>query len=781
MLLGDNKHIISFPQGGGVMKQYGFVYKNFREMQSFININNINKNDNVLIQVFTGVVEIKFISNIIEEITFVLPQAEIIGATTAGEIYKGRASSHTTIISFTVFEKVQIKTKLLNNNNEYKLGINIVNELVEEDTKVVILFSDGLLTNGWEIIKGIESVNSNVIVCGGQAGDNGYFKETFIFTKDGITKNGIAAASLTGKHLNVTTDCSFSWSPIGKLMTITKALDNKIFTIDNVKAVDIYKKYLGDEVAKELPMSATEFPLIIRKNGINIARVACGCYDDGSLSFLGNVEVGDKVQFGYGNVSMIKDKALEITNRLKDKNIEAIFVYSCSVRKAFMRDNINLETYVLNNIAPTLGFFTYGEFFTSNHSNEMLNITMTILGLSEGERTFQKNEIALTKNQSPSKSFFEGKDLGVIKVFTNLVNQVTKELQQSNEILEEQKCKIEQMNNITKSILQINSEMISSGEFDNLLQMILDKTLNIIPKGKMGSIFLLENNRLCCKATKRYLLNGIKDVCFKLEDTYQYKTNCIEDLFNPIILSDIEKYQFLGFVKYKSWKRILELPPRELLTCGIGIDGQFMGVVNIFNTNEQENFNEEDKNLLKYLCYDIAIALKNYKLLENTLYMSRYDGLTGVYNRHYFREILNKTLNKAKLSDEVFVICILDLNNFKIINDTYGHDVGDQMLIKFTSIFKAEISENDVFGRIGGDEFTVIFINKNKTQVIDIISKIYTVFKNNDIDLNGDKKEISFAYGLSQFLADSDDVDELLRIADKRMYEQKRKMKENEK
>ena len=345
MLLVGNKHIISFPQGGGVMKQYGFVYSNFYEMQSFIYSMNINKNDNILIQVFTGVVEIEFINNIIDEISSLLPQAEIIGATTAGEIYKGNAFSHTTIISFTIFEKVQIKTKLLNNNNEYKLGINIVKELVEEDTKVVILFSDGLLTNGWDIIKGIQSVNSNVIVCGGQAGDNGYFKETFVFTKEGITKNGIAAASLTGKHLNVTTERSFGWSPIGKLMTITEASDNKIFTIDNVKAVDIYKKYLGDEVAKELPMSATEFPLIVTKNGIHIARVAFGCYDDGSLSFLGNVEVGDKVQFGYGNVSMIKEKSLEIANRLKDKNVEAIFVYSCSVRRAFMQDKINLETY----------------------------------------------------------------------------------------------------------------------------------------------------------------------------------------------------------------------------------------------------------------------------------------------------------------------------------------------------------------------------------------------------------------------------------------------------
>ena len=411
----------------------------------------------------------------------------------------------------------------------------------------------------------------------------------------------------------------------------------------------------------------------------------------------------------------------------------------------------------------------------------MLNVTMTILGISEGEQAFKKNEIALTKNENPSKSFFEGKDLGVIKVFTNLVNQVTKELQQANEILEEQKCKIEQMNNITKSIMEINSEMISSGEIDNLLQMILDKTLDIIPKGKMGSIFLMENNRLCYKATKGYLLDGIKEIRYKLEDTYQYRTNDIDELYNPIIVSDIEKYLFCEADEYNSWKRILDQSPRELLTCGIGIDGKIMGFVNIFNTNEEENFNEEDKNLLKYLCYDIAIALKNAQLLENTLYMSRYDSLTGLYNRHYFREILNKTLNKAKLSDEIFVICILDLNNLKIINDTYGHDVGDKILIKFASIFKTEIAENDVFGRTGGDEFTVIFINKNKAQVMNIISKISTVFKNHAFDFNGDKKEISFAYGLSEFLSDSDDVDELLKIADKRMYEKKRKMKENEK
>jgi c-di-GMP phosphodiesterase len=743
---------------------------------------NMDKKDSILIQVFTGVVEIGFINKIIDEIVSVLPQAEIIGTTTAGEIYRENVFTNTTIISFTIFEKVQIKAKLLNNNNnEYKLGIKIVEELVEEDTKVIILFSDGLLTNGYDIIKGIQSANSNIVVCGGKAGDNGYLKETFVFTKEGITKNGIAAVSLTGKYLNVTTERSFGWSTIGKLMTITKASDNKIFTIDNVKAVDIYRKYLGDEVAKGLPMSATEFPLIHVKNGIHIARVAFACHEDGSLSFLGKVEVGDKVQFGYGNVNMLTAQSLEIANRLKDKNVEAIFAYSCSVRRAFMQDKINLETYPVNNIAPTFGFFTYGEFFTFNHSNELLNVTMTILGISEGEQVFKKNEIVLTKNESPSKSFFEGKDLGVIKVFTNLVNETTKELQQANEMLQEQKCKIEKINNITKSIMDINSEMISFVEIDRLLQMILDKALDIIPNAKIGSVLFMENNRLCYKATKGYLLDEIKEIKYKVEDTYQYRKYGIDQLYNPIIISDVEKHLFCRVFDYNSWEKIVGKPPREILTCGIGIDGKFMGVINIFNTDNEENFNEEDKNLLKYLCYEIEIVLKNAQLLENTLYMSRYDSLTGLYNRYYFREILNKTLNKAKLSDEIFVICMLDFNNLKIINDTYGHDAGDGVLREFASIFKGEIGKNDVFGRTGGDEFTVIFINKNKAQVMDIMSKICTVIKNYSFHFNGYTTEISFAYGLSEFANDSDDVDQLLKIADKRMYEKKRIMKENQK
>lgn len=764
------------------MKQYGFVYNNFKKMESFIYSKNINKEENILIQVFTGVVELEIIENVLKEILSILPRAEIIGATTAGEILKKRMYVNRIAISITIFEKTKIKSKLLNNNNEeYELGRNICNELVEEDTKVLILFSEGLLINSLEIIKGIHEENSNVIVCGGKAADNGCFKETFVFTKDGISKNGVAVVSLTGTLLSVTTDYSGGWSTIGKIMTITKASRNRIYTIDNVKTVDIYRKYLGDQIAKELPMSASEFPLIEIKDNIQIAKVPSVCNDDGSLSFLSNVEVNDKVKFGYRNVNMLLDSSVEMSNKLTGKNVEVLFVYSCFVRKSFMQKKIEFDINPLNDIAPTFGFFTYGEFFTTHNSIKLLNTSMVVLGLSEVRQKLCKdkdnNNFLLTKNENYAKECLEEMEFRVIKAFTKLVDESSKEIQEANEILQEQKRKIEKLNIITKSILEINNKMISSGEFDKYMKMILDKIMEVITKGKMACILLEENNKLCYKSTKGYDLNKIENMVYNVESIYQYDRGKDTELFHPMILKNIERNIFWEPENYDRWKEALYEEPKEILTCCIGIDGKVAGIIDIMNTNEEENFDEEDKNALRYVCYDIAIALKNYRLIEKVLYMSRYDSLTQVYNRRYLKELLDNIMNTSKISRSSFIICWIDLNDFKTINDTYGHDKGDEVLIKFAKTFKEGMGRENILGRIGGDEFIAIFVNENKKHVMDIVESISEELKIFTFEYNGSKNTINFAYGLSEFLSDSDDIEELLKIADERMYEKKNIMK----
>ncbi|MDR3594440.1 FIST N-terminal domain-containing protein [Clostridium sp.] len=761
------------------MKQYGFKYNNFEKLQSFIHNKKIVKYDKIFVQIFTGIPEKEFIQNVVNEIVSILPQAEIMGTTTGGEILKKRSYAHSTIISITVFETTKIKSRLLNfNNNEYELGKNIVKELVEKDTKVLFLFAGGLSANYSNILMGIQEANSNIIVCGGRAGDNGALKETFVFTKDGLSSNGVAVVSLSGEQLNITTEQSLGWSPIGKQMTITKVINNRVYTIDNIRAIDIYKKYLGEGVVKNIPMSTIQFPLIAIEDGVEMGKVPCSLNDDGSLNFYSNFEVNDKVRFGYGNINMIIDNAIEISNKLLKKNVEALFIYSCFVRKSFMQKKIDFNLSNLNNIAPTAGFFTYGEFFTINNSNKLLNVSMTVLGISEGKENYiNKTERSIGRN----KNFLDENEQGVIEVFTKLVDEATKELEETNDILEEQKRRVSRMNTITKSILQINSEMISSGEFEHFIEVLLDKILNVINKGKIGSILLVEKNKLCYKAGRGYDFEKIKKMTYNLDSVYLYNEINKNVLFNPMIIKNMEKDLFLEPDKYDYWRSIFNKEPREVLSCFIGIDGEVAGLITLINTEDEKDFDEEDKKMIKYICYDIAIALKNFRLLENILHMSRYDSLTGVCKRHYLREMLIKNINEAKINGLPLVIALIDLNDFKIINDTYGHDKGDEVLKTFAKVFKSGIDKVDILGRIGGDEFAAIFINKNKEQVINIIDKISVTLKNYDLKFDHKVNNIKFAYGLAEFLTDSEseDIEELIKIADKRMYEKKRNMKRN--
>lgn len=141
-------------------------------------------------------------------------------------------------------------------------------------------------------------------------------------------------------------------------------------------------------------------------------------------------------------------------------------------------------------------------------------------------------------------------------------------------------------------------------------------------------------------------------------------------------------------------------------------------------------------------------------------------------------EVLDKVKRNAELTKETFVICMLDLNNLKVINDTYGHDAGDKVLINFTKIFTMEIEEEDILGRTGGDEFVGLFLNKNMEQVMDIFTKINMKLKSSFLYFNGDIQVVSCAYGLAQYLNDSVNINELLKIADKRMYINKQRMKD---
>ncbi|XPV69845.1 MAG: FIST N-terminal domain-containing protein [Halarcobacter sp.] len=408
------------------MKTINTYYSSNDDLNNFIKKNNIQDSSKLLIQVFTSKNDYTFIKNLTEFFSMNFPLASLIGSTTDGEIKDGEVSINSAVISFTIFEKVSLNTYISNKfDNYFEAGANLATNIIKEDSKVIISFIDGLLGNGEEYLKGIHSINKTIIVAGGLAGDNAMFTQTYVFTKDTIYLNGVVGISLSSFELKVFTDYSFNWHPIGQKLKITKADKNRVYTINNKTALETYNYYLGGDISKNLPHIGIEFPLILEKNGITIARAVIGKNDDGSLIFAGNLEEEDEVRFGYGQADAILGNTQHHIDKLYNQAIESIFIYSCMARRRFMPDKIESETLMYNQIAPTSGFYTYGEFFSTYENKELLNQSMTILAISESPTLNKKKIIAdIGENESST-----------VQALSHLIHVSTKELQEKDEIM----------------------------------------------------------------------------------------------------------------------------------------------------------------------------------------------------------------------------------------------------------------------------------------------------------------------------------------------------------
>ena len=399
------------------MKSYNTQYKDFADLKEFISSNSINENVNLLVQIFSGVIDDTIILNISSEIKSILPNANIIGTTTSGEILSGEICQNTITISFSIFEKTSIKSGFYELNENFNVQ-NIVDELISKNTKVLIIFSDGLKSNAETLLKDIYSLNPEIIIAGGRAGDNAEFEKTFVFDDKECSEEACVIATLSSDALSVHSDYILNRTPIGKDMIVTKVDCNILYEIDGMPILDVYEKYLGHEVVKDLPKSTMEFPLIVKKNNLYIAREPLVKTEDNALIFAGNFEKGDIVQFSFGNIDDATDENKRYFDIFSKFPSESVFIYSCIARKKLMGERLTDELNILESLSPTVGFFTYGEYFHESNIAELLNVTTTFLMLSESDKVPKKE----LKN-IPKREY----DI-VKKALTNLVKTTNEEL-----------------------------------------------------------------------------------------------------------------------------------------------------------------------------------------------------------------------------------------------------------------------------------------------------------------------------------------------------------------
>jgi len=167
---------------------------------------------------------------------------------------------------------------------------------------------------------------------------------------------------------------------------------------------------------------------------------------------------------------------------------------------------------------------------------------------------------------------------------------------------------------------------------------------------------------------------------------------------------------------------------------------------------------------------DITQEIKNQKMIEKLAY---YDSLTGVANRLLFKDRLTKALQHARRNSNKLAVIFLDLDHFKLINDTLGHEVGDKLLIYVSNLLGNLIRESDTLARIGGDEFVILLPTvKTVSDAQNIAQKIVSALQIKHT-VDNHQLFITTSVGISIYPDNSLDVDNLIKDADTAMYEAK--------
>lgn len=236
--------------------------------------------------------------------------------------------------------------------------------------------------------------------------------------------------------------------------------------------------------------------------------------------------------------------------------------------------------------------------------------------------------------------------------------------------------------------------------------------------------------------------------------------NMLEDLLDKVHteVEETAKFFNLKIAPQKSIAEILQIANAEL------------SVLNL--SYEQMNRALVEKTVkLELLTKELG---KKNKFLEK---LAHIDGLTEAYNHRYFQIYLDKEIKRADRNESNLSVIMIDIDNFKPFNDKHGHQIGDQILIQFSKLFRDSIREYDVFARYGGEEFILILPDTELERAVEVAEKLRAMIANNTFTYEHENYHITASFGVASIKPILDDFgkNELISRADAALYESKKK------
>ncbi len=323
----------------------------------------------------------------------------LVGCTTDGEISCEGFSTGSAVLGGIVTDQIKFQEAQATNlgQDSERAGMELA-RIFPPETKYVQLFSDGITGNGCSLLRGMAaSLDPEIPISGGNAGDGGEFVRTWQFIGDQVLTDAAVAIGFSG-DFKVGTGVRSGWSPIGIAKQVTRASGKVLYELDGQPALEVYERFLGKH-AERLPAVGVEYPL-------GLVNQDCGGGDyfllratmsvnreDRSITFAGEIPQGVMVKLTCGDTNAILEAADQAAQQalddLGDCTPAMIFVYSCMARKIILgrrtKEEVERIREHVGREIPILGFYSYGEYCRVNSGDSCFlhneTATVSLLGI----------------------------------------------------------------------------------------------------------------------------------------------------------------------------------------------------------------------------------------------------------------------------------------------------------------------------------------------------------------------------------------------------------------
>jgi len=325
-----------------------------------------------------------------------------------------------------------------------------------------------------------------------------------------------------------------------------------------------------------------------------------------------------------------------------------------------------------------------------------------------------------------------------------------------------------------RTLVELTRDMLSAELDERFYQLLMERAIELVPDAQGGSMVLWdeEDERYAFVAAKGFDLDVLRTIRLTPEEL---------DRSDPPRVERIEVRKTSGrldaatLARFRAAGRMDEL--EMTLSVPISSRGRAAGFLNLDNFRRADAFGSDAIEAAEALAVQVGLAFQRLELeaslrAERARYehLAGHDPLTGLPNRRLFQDRLTRALARANRRDGHVGLIYVDMDEFKEVNDRYGHAVGDALLRAVATRLHDTVREEDTVARLGGDEFAVVLSElttaADATEVADKLgSALSDPFQHDAVELR-----VSASIGCAVYPTDGADADDLMRAADAAMY-----------